>query len=999
MNYPLLRYLYTCIGILLCQYSPAQQGYYGGYTPAATATPTAATAPKTSSATVDLATGAVQYAVPIHSIDQNGVSWHIGLQYHYTGLKVLEEPSPIGLGWGLAATGMVSREVRGLPDDHPKGYHGSENLRQAILDPYYYFDPNNSPHTNGKKVIKEHDAYRIANGLIDGEPDLFTVNVGRLNFSFKLGRNGQPVLLSHHNVKVAFSWDSIEVIDSEGVKYTFAAKEVFLPIHETKGIFLPLPEAKIPYTRSWYLTAIQPKNTTRQITFEYQNHLQKIKAFVPKLYSQKGRQSEFLYNLSSGAPVADGEKDPYADPYVYSHIRLDVDVTVPVLKKINFAEGALHFNTQSVASGEFYQYANIELKDYNNKLIHTYSWTTTGKRKLLTQINSDGEFTYGFAYHHQNDPAMMPSFEYNQEEVTSIMDTWGYYKGSKSQSNQMTAAAAETSSFESTLTGALQTITYKTGGATHINYESNTTDTNTSYGGIRVHTVQNCPGENQTCTQKRYGYINDTSTSSGKSISWDGNSRNQSIFYNQVSVYDRYMDGGTEVKNGKTVYTFKHPNTLRYPNAPTHGQHNKPPGGKVEAGVQIESVRTYKTNTDVLPFEDQLISEQIYEYEKVPAQVDEFGRALNDNYPYGIRVHPTTGIKREYHIDQRILLFLGENHSIPPSALNLYIEPFDSKYREGTQAEFETYCRGLMSNTGIQVNTGIWLELQEYVHGVGTGKSGENKHYKITSYKETNVLPRQKRVITKTYADNNPNAHSQSIQEFTYDGHNQLVSQTQQDSKGLAKKATYYYPYHPSVNNTKLIAEHRIASPLKTETFTDNSKQSTAVVNFTTWDTGYYLPSNLQAAKENTTLREQTIYHNYDNKGNPLEVSKGKSPHTVYIWGYNDLYPIAKIGNATYDQVAGYVADLKTKSNADTDRTLGYTGTEGALRQALDALREALPNALVTTYTYDPLIGITSTTGPRGRTSYYQYDNRHRLVSVKDTEGNLVSRTTYQHKN
>lgn len=890
MNPSVIRYLYISIFILFFHHIQAQQDFYGGYSPAATAAPTAASATRASSATVDLATGAAQYAVPIYTISQNGINWGVGLQYRYTGLKVLEQPSNIGLGWSLAATGMISREVRGLPDDHPKGYYGSENLRQAILDPYYYFDPNNSPQTNGKKVIKEHDAYRIANGLLDAEPDLFHVSVGRLNFSFKLGLNGQPVLLSHHNIKISFTWDSIEVIDSEGAKYTFAAKEVFSPVPETFETYIPSEESKIPYTRSWYLTAIQPKNTTRQITFEYQNHLQKIKEFVPKIYSQKGRQSEFLYNLSSGVPVAEGETDPHIDPYIYTHIRLDVEVTTPVLKKISFAEGSLHFNTHTLTAVAPHRYASIQLKDYNNTLIHTYNWTTTGKRNLVTNFKQDNDVSFGFVYHHQQDPATMPDFEYNQETVTSRMDKWGYYKGAKSTYNQITSGAAEVSSLESTLTGALKTITYKTGGTTQIYYQSNTTPSNSSYGGLRVYSVQNCPEDNQPCTEKRYEYIEDTLASSGREISWDGNPKNKSIFYKQVHVYDRYMDGDTEVKNGKTVYTFTDPNTFRYPTPAVTGNHNQPPTGQVEGGVPLQWVRTYKTNTDRLPLTDQLISEQQYEYEKVPAQVDEFGRPLDSNYPYGIRIQPTTGIKREGHIDQQVLLRVQNSSSqIPPSVLNLYIAPFGTKYTTGTQAEFEAYCHDLLLKT-----IGIHDDSKHYAYGVGEKGQinlGENKHYTISSYKESNVIPRQKRVISRSYSDNNPALYSESIQEFTYDTYNHVVTQQQQDSKGDTKKVVYYYPYHPQINNTQLLAEHRIATPVQTETFINTKKQSTALVNFDTKESGYYVPANIQGAKEDTPLTTQTIYHKYDSTGNPLEVSGPKNPHAVYIWGYQDLYP------------------------------------------------------------------------------------------------------------
>ena len=78
---------------------------------------------------------------------------------------------------------------------------------------------------------------------------------------------------------------------------------------------------------------------------------------------------------------------------------------------------------------------------------------------------------------------------------------------------------------------------------------------------------------------------------------------------------------------------------------------------------------------------------------------------------------------------------------------------------------------------------------------------------------------------------------------------------------------------------------------------------------------------------------------------------------------------------------------------------MGTTGKEGALRDALNNLRNAIPNAMVTTYTYDPLVGITSTTDPRGYTTYYDYDNANRLKHVKDAQGNVLSENTYYYKN
>uniref|UniRef100_UPI003F6BF285 RHS repeat domain-containing protein n=1 Tax=Polaribacter sp. TaxID=1920175 RepID=UPI003F6BF285 len=152
-------------------------------------------------------------------------------------------------------------------------------------------------------------------------------------------------------------------------------------------------------------------------------------------------------------------------------------------------------------------------------------------------------------------------------------------------------------------------------------------------------------------------------------------------------------------------------------------------------------------------------------------------------------------------------------------------------------------------------------------------------------------------------------------------------------------------------------------------------------------------------SKGTNPLEGRVVYHEYDNKGNPIEVSKKDGTHIVYIWGYNKTQPIAKIENATYSQVQSQVANLQTRSNNDNDRTQGTFGNEGQLRNALTALRNSLPNSQVTTFTYDPLIGVTSITDPRGQTIYYHYDSFNRLEFVKDNEGNILSKNEYNYKN
>jgi len=65
----------------------------------------------------------------------------------------------------------------------------------------------------------------------------------------------------------------------------------------------------------------------------------------------------------------------------------------------------------------------------------------------------------------------------------------------------------------------------------------------------------------------------------------------------------------------------------------------------------------------------------------------------------------------------------------------------------------------------------------------------------------------------------------------------------------------------------------------------------------------------------------------------------------------------------------------------------------------IDEVRQYPVDAIMTTYTYDPLIGMTSQTDANGKTTYYEYDSFGRLKYVKDHENNIVKEYAYHIKN
>ncbi len=204
-----------------------------------------------------------------------------------------------------------------------------------------------------------------------------------------------------------------------------------------------------------------------------------------------------------------------------------------------------------------------------------------------------------------------------------------------------------------------------------------------------------------------------------------------------------------------------------------------------------------------------------------------------------------------------------------------------------------------------------------------------------------------------------------------------------------------FYPYDTEVYNNPsmdlLRQENRVATVIQSETYKNNRKLGTVVYEYAnnTNTRGTTLVHKIAVGKAAHPVDERTVFELYDDQGNVLQKKLTDGIRTTYIWGYDKQYPVAKIENATRAQVetlSGFGANFHTGAS-------GLSGTQE------NTLRNGLANALITTYTYDPLIGITAMTDPKGYTTTYHYDASNRLEFVKDHLGNLVSENKYNYKN
>lgn len=213
--------------------------------------------------------------------------------------------------------------------------------------------------------------------------------------------------------------------------------------------------------------------------------------------------------------------------------------------------------------------------------------------------------------------------------------------------------------------------------------------------------------------------------------------------------------------------------------------------------------------------------------------------------------------------------------------------------------------------------------------------------------------------------------------------------------------------YAQNSNNQYLISKNMVSIPLNTTNIKVENGISTIISDKET----LYPISQLEADQKTNGLPLpyadiiknieignellQISYDKYDQYGNLVQYTDKNGISTTVIWGYNQTSPIAKIEGAKYSDVQALIQNSITKSNADIDQA-----TEGQLIAELDLLRKNLApfNFQVTTYTYDPLIGVTSITPPSGIREIYKYDAANRLEKVVDINGNILKEYNYNYK-
>ncbi len=246
-------------------------------------------------------TGVPQISVPLYNLKDNGAQVPISLAYHASGIKVSEVASWVGLGWCLNAGGMITRTVRGAPDEgtrklglSPVGYYKDSGLKKLPLLPHPI---NQEMVADRSQLDMQLDEIPSMNaGRTDGEPDLFFFNFNGYTGKFVFDENRTPRLLEDDNLVIQVNFDNSNgqfaswiITTPDGVRYYFGENNVHEITTPHSTASEDDPDANLP--SSWYLTSIIYPNTKDTVKFHY--------TAENNAYYDLGPESK-LYNFESG---------------------------------------------------------------------------------------------------------------------------------------------------------------------------------------------------------------------------------------------------------------------------------------------------------------------------------------------------------------------------------------------------------------------------------------------------------------------------------------------------------------------------------------------------------------------------------------------------------------------------------------------------------------------------------------------------------------------------
>jgi len=304
---------------------------------------------------------------------------------------------------------------------------------------------------------------------------------------------------------------------------------------------------------------------------------------------------------------------------------------------------------------------------------------------------------------------------------------------------------------------------------------------------------------------------------------------------------------------------------------------------------------------------------------------------------------------------------------------------------------------------------------------------------------------------SETIFDLTNNSGVSITREFEYTDRTYLKSEKQTGSDGLPVTKHFRYPTDFTATTGwigELKNRNMISQPIEMVTkvndkLVDGTFKTYALHDNILTPAEIYTAEILSPAAVNFIAPSGTLpteyklsgLLDYDATGN-LNYSKSNNNIPIgYKWGYNKIYPVAICKNAVPSQF--YYEDFEGNGTLASNTTTAHTGKGGyngtinlatqfgattagrtyklsyfkfngsswaytdepytgqSVSGILDDIRIYPQDGEITSYTYTPLVGLTSIIQPTGNTTYYNYDSYNRLTDIRDQDRLVLKSFSY----
>jgi hypothetical protein len=946
---------------------------------------------------VDYYSGLPKIDIPLLELEARCFNLPIKLNYHAAGIKVNEISSSVGLGWNLNAGGVLTRVVRGKNDDDVDGYVGG-NLRGKKINESTF------------NQLSNVDILNYSSEYWDSEPDVYYFNFMESSGRFVLDKNGKVIMTPENDFKVypAFGPNSSAnywtIVDKFGVRYKFGisnSEKESSKIKITNGINT---EEIGPYVSSWYLSEIEVPGKCK-ITFSYKSGVN----------FKDVRKSEEFRDLNSGSG--------------FNTTTIETETISPkILERVNSELGYVKIDSSidRLDFNNMYKINKLELFDYNNKLIkgiilnqnyfnsiNNCNMPNCKRLKLESVLeffpNSNPQESYSFIYNSNNLPNR-DSFE---------TDHWGYYNANGlnnliPRTDPYNINFYRQSNVIGTRASILKEIHLKEGGYTKYNYELNTYFDGNSVkngGGLRISSIENIKSEiDSPNIVENFSYLTtNTNISSGKNYDFPIYLKPIKIitgFTHPDGFYIPQIHTGNSIMSSSCNSLFDlNGSNVGYSEVSVNFSNN---GSETYKFTDLNSNPDLRINNDFfnISVNNNFNSVTIENYNS-PFSSPFSGPSKSNSYQRGLLKEKITK-----NSSGEIILTLENFYQEKPKNINLL-------------ASGIKFSKVYMYNHYDNIyNPNTYMYGSFYTHSIlafNVAKYNEtNGNYRLTSTKEKKFYNGSiflEKIVNYSYSLDKPTSLIEKIENINgdvykskYEYADSNLFQFDFDIIDMKTLNMIDFPIVETVfKNNYIISK-------KYNEFYSNNNNPFGITNTVVLKNTYKLEidkpiNNFQEfnffdiysptfGSVDSRLKVEYNYSKYDGMGNLLEFSKNNGVKTCLIWGYNNSKLIAKIENLNYTNISQAMIDnLNLLSNADNDDCFNGNCNEQILRNALNNLRNLYPESFVTTYTYNPLIGVTSITDVKGKTEFYQYDKQLRLKIIRDNEGNILKGYGYNYKN